>query len=81
MGYIVDRSREHLGPADKAIITARRLLIEAAHTVEDGGSPLGANDSYYRIRAIERIFSKDVPWRDVMLPEMYPDTGLAAVAG
>jgi nitrite reductase/ring-hydroxylating ferredoxin subunit len=81
MGYIVDRSREHLGPADKAIITARRLLIEAARTVEDGGAPLGANASYYNIRAAERVFSKDTPWQDVILPEMYPDRGLAAVVG
>ena len=28
MGVIVDRSREHLGPADRAIIAARRLLSE-----------------------------------------------------
>ena len=26
MGRIVDRSKEHLGPADKAIIQARKLL-------------------------------------------------------
>src|SRR4029453_8631878 len=29
MGPIVDRSREHLGPADRAVIQARRLLLEA----------------------------------------------------
>ena len=32
MGAIVDRSREHLGPADRAIIQARRLLLEAVRS-------------------------------------------------
>ena len=36
MGEIVDRSREHLGPADRAIIAARRLLSEAVQG-EAGG--------------------------------------------
>jgi len=36
MGRIVDRSKEHLGPADKAIIQARRLLLEAVKTVQEG---------------------------------------------
>src|SRR5919109_3078571 len=36
MGAIVDRSREHLGPADRAVIQARRLLLEAVRAVERG---------------------------------------------
>ena len=38
MGRIVDRSKEHLGPADKAIIQARKLLRQAVKTVEAGGT-------------------------------------------
>src|ERR687886_2307542 len=41
MGPIVDRSREYLGPADKAIIAMRRLLLEACLTVEGGDDPRG----------------------------------------
>ena len=33
MGPIVDRSKEHLGPADAAIIAARKLLQQAVRTV------------------------------------------------
>jgi phenylpropionate dioxygenase-like ring-hydroxylating dioxygenase large terminal subunit len=73
MGAIVDRTREHLGPADKAIITTRQLLMKAARTVLEGGEPQGANSSYYHIRAIEKVFSAATPWREVLLPEMYPD--------
>ena len=41
MGPIVDRSKEMLSQTDKAIVAARRLLLDAVKTVEDGGSPLG----------------------------------------
>jgi hypothetical protein len=72
MGPIVNRSREHLGPADRAIIAARRLLIEAVRSVQEGAAPRGTNDSYYDVRATEMIFAKQLAWRDVMLPKMYP---------
>src|SRR5438034_11578107 len=51
MGPIVDRSREYLGPADKAIITTRRLLLDAIKTVERGGRPPATDTSSYRLRA------------------------------
>ncbi len=73
MGPIVDRSREHLGPADRAIISARRILTNAVRAVERGETPEGVGPSYYSIRASEKIFPRDIPWREVMLPEMYPE--------
>ncbi len=39
MGGIVDRCKEHLGPADKAIIQLRRLLRQAVKTAEGGRHP------------------------------------------
>jgi phenylpropionate dioxygenase-like ring-hydroxylating dioxygenase large terminal subunit len=80
MGSIVDRSKEHLGPADKAIIAARRLLIEGAKAASQGRTSLGVGESYLRLRAAERIFDKDRPWREVMLPLMYPEAQQAAEA-
>src|SRR5438094_932162 len=49
MGGIVNRSREHLGPADKAIIVARKLLLSAARSIGEGGNPPGTGDSYYGV--------------------------------
>ena len=72
MGVIVDRSREHLGPADRAIIAARRLLSEAVKAKQAGSRPRGVDMTYDNIRASEKVFSKDIPWREVLLPEMYP---------
>jgi hypothetical protein len=79
MGPIVDRSREYLGPADKAIIAARRLLLDAVKTVQRGGSPPAADASYYSVRAVERIIPEGTAWRDVLLPLMYPEGEKVAV--
>jgi nitrite reductase/ring-hydroxylating ferredoxin subunit len=73
MGSIVDRSKEHLGPADRAIISARRLLSDAVRAVQKGEALVGTGTSYYNIRSAEKIFDAGIPWREVLLPEMYPD--------
>ena len=41
MGAIQDRTREHLGTADKVIIANRRMLLKAIQTVQEGGTPPG----------------------------------------
>lgn len=54
MGAVVDRSREHLGRADIAIIGARRLLIKLARDLENGIEPAIARDAEsYRLRALD----------------------------
>ena len=73
MGPIVDRSKEHLGPADKAIIVMRRQLFDAVRTVEDGGDPAGTGDSYYRVAAVDRVISASSDFREALRDEMYPE--------
>ncbi len=54
MGAIVDRSKEHLGSTDKAVIAMRRLLLEAVKAVEDGRALRGVDSkSYSRVRAVD----------------------------
>jgi len=79
MGRIVDRSKEHLGPADKAIIQARKLLRQAAKTVAGGGTPGGLATSYYTLRAHEAVLSRQADWRREMTPEMRPEAILQTV--
>lgn len=74
MGRIVDRSREHLGPADRAIIATRKLLLEAVDVVEKGGDPSGTRPSYYEVLAAEATLPKSKDWRRELLPRMYPQT-------
>jgi len=50
--------------------STRKLLLQAVKTVDDGGSPTGANDSYYRVRAIEKVLPAGTPWYDAMRDEV-----------
>jgi phthalate 4,5-dioxygenase oxygenase subunit len=70
MGRIVDRSKEHLGPADKAIIQARKLMRQAVMTTRAGGAPDGTGTSYYAVTAHEQVLPKEADWRRQVTPEM-----------
>jgi phthalate 4,5-dioxygenase oxygenase subunit len=70
MGRIVDRSHEHLGPADKAILQARRLLRQAIKTVEEGGTPDGVAASYYDLRAAEGVLPREADWRSLLAADI-----------
>jgi phthalate 4,5-dioxygenase oxygenase subunit len=70
MGRVVDRSKEHLGPADKAVIQARRLLLEAVKTTAHGGTPRGIAATYYTLRAAEGVVPRDADWREILTPDM-----------
>ena len=71
MGPIVDRSGENLANSDMAIVIARRMLLDSASTVADGGDPPGTGDSYYNVRAIDAILPNDVDWRESLDGQMY----------
>jgi hypothetical protein len=68
MGPVVDRTREHLGPADRAVIQARRLLLQATRTVEAGGTPPGVEPTYYTLHPGEAVVAKDTDWRTLLAP-------------
>ena len=68
MGPVVDRSREHLGPADRAVIQARKLLLEAVRTVSEGGTPRGIEPTYAKLAAAEAVLPRGADWRDASLP-------------
>ncbi len=56
MGQIVDRSKEFLVATDRAIVTMRRLMLEAMTTVERGGNPPGTQPSEHgNVRAFDDI--------------------------
>jgi phenylpropionate dioxygenase-like ring-hydroxylating dioxygenase large terminal subunit len=79
MGRIVDRSKEHLGPADKAIIQARKLLRQAVNTVAAGGTPDGTGTSYYSLLAHEAVLPIGADWREQVTPEMRTEMILQTV--
>jgi hypothetical protein len=71
MGTICDRTQEHLGTTDRAIIMTRKMMLEASRIVEDGGDPPGLGTNIYDLRAIEKILPSDVDWRTALHKEFY----------
>ena len=67
---IINRSQEHLGQTDRAVIMARKMLLQAIETVRDGGNPPGTGDSYYNLRAIEAVLPKDQRGLEVLAERM-----------
>ena len=63
MGRIADRTREHLGSSDSAVIRARRLWLSALDETAQGGIPLGvAAPESYRVRATGFVIGSADDW-------------------
>ncbi|MDA0797377.1 MAG: Rieske 2Fe-2S domain-containing protein [Chloroflexi bacterium] len=71
MGPIVNRSKEHLGQTDRAVIMTRRMLLKAVDTVADGGTPPGLGESYYAVRAIEDVLPEEDFGLDALSERMF----------
>jgi phenylpropionate dioxygenase-like ring-hydroxylating dioxygenase large terminal subunit len=71
MGPIVDRSKEHLGTTDRAVIVTRQLLLEATRAVERGESPLGADPRTARgVRPVDHRIPRELDWRVALRGEL-----------
>jgi phthalate 4,5-dioxygenase len=67
MGPVVDRTREHLGTSDVAIIRMRRRMLEALLRFE-AGEPLIGHDAatpFERLRGDQKVIPIDEPWQSV----------------
>ena len=67
---LADRTIEHLGSSDAAIITARRLLLQACEDVERGRDPLGSRLPVISARAAEMVLPKDKNWLEAMQEQL-----------
>ena len=56
MGPIYDRSKEHLGTSDKAVIYMRRLLLRVAQDLENGiEHPILNDATLFRVRPVDIV--------------------------
>ena len=65
MGPIADRSRERLGASDVAIVQFRRIMVDAARKVRDGGPAIGTSSRHVpqvKLKSFEGIVPKTTPW-------------------
>jgi phthalate 4,5-dioxygenase len=60
MGKIFDRTREHLGSSDTAIIQVRRFLINHARSLGDGADPPGVSPAQQRVRSVSVLIPRSV---------------------
>jgi hypothetical protein len=67
MGPIVDRTLEHLGTSDVAIIRLRRRMLEGVRGFMDGKPPVGLDVpvAYEKLRSEQRVIGIDEPWQQV----------------
>ena len=63
-GPIVDRTREHLGTSDIAIVKMRRRLMAEARALRDARSvpATSTNGQLYRVRAHQAVLDRGVPF-------------------
>jgi phthalate 4,5-dioxygenase oxygenase subunit len=68
MGPIADRSMDRLGASDVAVAAFRRLMVQAARTMQDDGKAIGTYDSkipHAKISSYEGVVSKTTNWREL----------------
>ncbi|HXC82452.1 MAG TPA: hypothetical protein VNV62_11440, partial [Trebonia sp.] len=66
-GPIYDRTREHLGSTDVALIRMHRQLLRAAKGLANGEEPpaLGGTGDFRSIRGAEKILAEGEDWRSL----------------
>jgi phthalate 4,5-dioxygenase len=68
MGPIGDRSQERLGASDVAVAAFRRLMVEAARTMANGGPAIGTTEPHLvhaTISSYEGVVPKTTNWRSL----------------
>src|SRR5712691_7476560 len=66
MGEVFDRTSEHLGSSDLAVISMRRRMLEAVTALaERGEGPYEArNADNYRVRSAALVLPRHIPWNE-----------------
>ena len=72
MGPRVERSTDVLGASDLAIVEFRRLMVDAARKVAEGGRAIGTGAKRVpqsSIASHEGVYAKTVDWRTLVVSE------------
>jgi phthalate 4,5-dioxygenase oxygenase subunit len=75
MGPIADRSKDHPGSSDVAVVQFRRMMIAAAKKFSEGGPAIGTKGSgseppmpHVKLASFEGIVPKSTDWRSLGVP-------------
>jgi phthalate 4,5-dioxygenase len=72
MGPIADRSRDHPGQSDVAVVQFRRMMVAAAKKFGEGGPAIGTAEPrvpHVQLASFEGIVAKTIDWRKAGTPE------------
>jgi phenylpropionate dioxygenase-like ring-hydroxylating dioxygenase large terminal subunit len=71
MGPILDRSKEHLVAADRAVVRMRRRVLDNIKIVEGGGDPIGVQlADLTRVVALDANVAAGTRWQDLAQANM-----------
>ncbi len=71
MGAIMDRTKEHLGTTDTAIIAFRRMILKAARDLQKGKEPYAASHpEIFRVKSGAAVVSKDLDWEEAVKEDL-----------
>jgi phenylpropionate dioxygenase-like ring-hydroxylating dioxygenase large terminal subunit len=75
MGPVNNRTKEHLGTTDTAIIQMRRSMLRAATALRDSGTtPPGVDDpSIFRVRSATAVLPKSANWLSEIQSQLMAD--------
>lgn len=65
-GSFYDRSKEHLVPADQAVMRVRRVLLDSVKRVADGKPPVGVGVDLRSVGACDAELADGAPWQDLL---------------
>ncbi|WP_322044446.1 Rieske 2Fe-2S domain-containing protein [Paraburkholderia sp. J67] len=65
-GPLYDRSREHLVPADQAVVRVRRVLLDAIRRVAAGQEPPALGLDLRGVGACDSALEEGAPWQDLL---------------
>lgn len=65
-GALYDRSKEHLVPADQAVMRVRRVLLDSVKRVADGKPPVGVGVDLRSVGACDAELADGAPWQDLL---------------
>jgi phthalate 4,5-dioxygenase oxygenase subunit len=71
-GALYDRSKEHLVPADQAVMRVRRVLLDSVRRTIDNKPPLGVGIDLSQVAARDAELQDGAAWQDLVSPNRTP---------
>jgi hypothetical protein len=65
-GPLYDRSKEHLVPADQAVMRVRRVMLDSVKRVTENKAPLGVGLDLRRVVALDADLAEGSTWQDLV---------------